>query len=126
MQADVWTTRDSVRRLTDDMAGYDVEGDDGTIGKVDRVAYSGNYVYVSTGRFMKHRYVIPAGAVERIDRDGRSLVVAATREEVEGSPVYDYRRGMDDESERNIGHYYSDLLGKRASAEQRSDRSLTG
>lgn len=113
MQAgtDVWKAVERVGRLTDDMAGYTAEAEDGTLGHVDRVSYSGNCLFVSTGRFIHHRYLIPAGVVERVDRENRSLVVAATKEEVENAPAYDRERGLDEQSQREIGAYYSGLDG---------------
>ena len=117
METDVWRAVEQVGRLTDDMAGYTAEAEDGTLGHVDRVSYSGNCLFVSTGRFIRQRYLIPAGVVERVDRGSRSLVVAATTEEVENAPAYNRERGLDEECERQIGGYYSGLLARRSSAE---------
>ena len=119
MQAgtDVWKAVEQVGRLTDDMAGYTAEAEDGTLGHVDRVSYSGNCLFVSTGRLIRHQYLIPAGVVDRIDRQSRTLVVAVTREEVENAPAYDRERGLDEQSERQIGAYYSGLLARRSSVE---------
>ena len=110
MHADVWRPRDGVARLADEMAGYDVETRDEAIGTVDRVSYSGTCLFVSAGRIKKHRYVIPAGAVEQIDPNDKRILVAVTKEAVEMSPRYDYHRGFDDEFERKTGANYSDLL----------------
>lgn len=117
MQIDVWTAREGVGRLTDDMAGYMVQTRDGTLGQVDRVSYSGNCLYVSAGRFIKHRYLIPAGAIERVDSANDSLFVAATTEQVEKAPAYDTHRGLDEECERQTAAYYSDLLTRQAARE---------
>ena len=117
MQADIWAAREGVARLADNMVGYKVETGDGKIGKVERVSYTGNCVYVSTRGIRKRKYVIPAGAVERIDDDRRSVVVAVTTEDVEKSPPYDQQRGLDEESELKTAAYYSALLARRDAAQ---------
>ena len=68
-------------------------------------------------RFIKHRYLIPAGAVERIDGDNESLFVAATKEQVEKAPAYDTHRGPNEECERQTTAYYSNLLAQQTAAE---------
>lgn len=110
MQAEIWTTREGVPRLTDNMAGYNVETRDGRFGTVDRVSYAGDRLFVSTGRVKKRRYVIPVGAVERIDNDSRSILVAVTTQEIEQSPRNDLQRGFDEEMERKTAEYYAPLL----------------
>ena len=50
MRGDVWTSRPEVTPLDDEMVGYDVEGSDGTIGKVERVSFERTCVVVSTSR----------------------------------------------------------------------------
>lgn len=117
MQIDIWAAREGVARPADNMVGYDVETRDGKIGKVDRVSYAGTCVYVSAGGIRKRRYVIPAGAVERIDDDRRSVVVAVTTDDVEKSPRYDQQRGLDEESESKTAAYYSALLLRRDAAQ---------
>ena len=113
MEADVWTHREGVARLSDDMAGYKVEARDGTVGIVDRVSYSGSCLFASAGHIRKHRYAIPAGAVERIAPENRSVSLAVTKEDVEKSPPCDGPGGFDDECERKTGTYYADLLARR-------------
>ena len=117
MQTEVWTAREGVSALADEMVGYDVDGRDGRIGKVERVSYEGTCVFVSTGRLLSKKYVIPAGSVERIDTESKTVVVDLSKEEVENSPEYDANVGFDDDCEANTGAYYSDLLAKRTSAQ---------
>ena len=114
MQADIWDAREGVARLADNMAGYKVVTRDGRLGKVDRVSYAGNCLYLSAGGIRKRRYVIPAGAVERIDTDNRSIVVAATADEIEKAPRYDQRRGLDEQSELETAAYYRAVTARHA------------
>ncbi len=116
MQGDVWTARATDSELADEMVGYAVEGRDGTIGKVDRVNYGRTCVVVSTSRLFGKKYVIPIGAVERIDDASEAIFVDLSKEEVEGSPEYDDDAGFDDQCEATTGSYYADVLARRASA----------
>ena len=117
MRADVWTSREGVSALGDEMVGYEVEGRDGRIGKVEHVSFERTCVVVSTGRLFAKKYVIPAGSVERVDTESKTMAVDLSKEEVENSPEYDDHVGFDDDCEANTGAYYSDLLAKRTSAE---------
>ncbi len=114
MQADLWTSGEGVV-LGDELAGYDVEGSDGRIGKVDRVTYTKTSVLVSTSRLFGKRYVIPASSVERIDPDSQAIFVDLSKEEVENSPEYDDRLGFDDDCKAKTETYYAQLLAGRAS-----------
>lgn len=116
MQQDIWTAREVDAALADDMEGYTVEGSDGTIGKVDRVSYERTCVIVSTSRLFGKRYVIPAGAVQRVESDSRMIFVDLSKDEVANSPEYDDTLGFDDDCESKTGAYYADLLGSRSSA----------
>ncbi len=117
MQTGVWTSREGVSALGDEMVGYEVEGRDGQLGKVERVTYERTCVIVSTGRVFGKKYVIPASSVERIDTESETIVVDLSKEEVENSPEYDDAVGFDDDCEANTGAYYSDLLAKRTSTQ---------
>jgi hypothetical protein len=114
MQADVWTAREGVEKLGDEMVGFGVEGRDGTIGKVDHVSFSGSCVIVSTGRFFGRKHTIPAGSIERIDTEGEKIFVDLANEDVESSPEYDDTTGFDDDCEAQVGEYYSALTKKQA------------
>lgn len=115
MQADVWTSPEGVGKLGDELVGYDVEGADGEIGTVDHVSYAGTCVVVSTGRLFGKKHVIPASFVERIDTDSKTMFVHLAKEDVENSPEYDDRLGVDEECEAKTGGYYADVPAKRPS-----------
>ena len=113
MQTDVWTAREGVTRLTDEMVGFKVEGRDGTIGKVEHVSFAGTCVIVSTSRFFGRKHVIPAGSVEQVDTENKRIVVDLATEDVENSPEYDDILGFDDDCESRSGEYYGSLRAKQ-------------
>ncbi len=114
VQTDFWTSREGVM-LGDELVGYDVEGRDGRIGKVDHVTYEKTCVVVSTSRLFGKQYVIPANSLERVDTEGRTIFVDLSKDEVENSPEYDDHLGFDEDCEAKTGTYYADVLAKRAS-----------
>ena len=82
------TTRD----LPSDLAGYDVEATDGHIGKVDESSNDAgrSFLVVDTGFwiFGKKR-LIPAGVVERVDPDAKTVHVGLTKEQIKSAPDFD-------------------------------------
>jgi hypothetical protein len=114
LRADFWTAREGVT-LGDELVGYDVEGLDGKIGRVEHVTYEKTCVVVSTSRLFGKRYVIPANSLERVDTEGKTIVVDLFKEDVENSPEYDDNLGFDEDCEAKTGAYYADVLAKRAS-----------
>ena len=119
MQQDVWTAREGTVPLSDDVKDFDVEGRDGKIGKVDHVSFTGSCVIVSTGRIMGKKYVIPASSVERVDSEEKTIVVDLVQDEIEKSPEYDDTLGFDEDCEKRVGAYYTDLLASRTASTTR-------
>lgn len=115
MQQELWTPREGVV-LGDQLVGYDVEGPEGKVGRVDHVAYDKTYLIVSTSRLFSKQYVIPATAVERAERDTETLFVDLAKEDVENSPAYDDDFGFDDDYEAATGSYYADVFAKHLSS----------
>ncbi len=117
MQQDVWSSREGVVPLADDMVGFTVEGRDGeSIGKVEHVSYAGTCIIVSTGRILGHKYVVPASWVERVDPGDKAIFVDLTKDEVESSPEYDSGVGFDDDCEATVGDHYRELASRRTAA----------
>jgi hypothetical protein len=94
-----------------DLTGWDVEASDGHIGKVDDATYetSSSWLVVDTGFwiFGKKR-MIPAGVVQRIDRDDEKVYVGMTKDQIKSAPDYDPDRYRTDETgyRRDVGDYY--------------------
>ena len=82
MDNDVWTFPAAVGRL--DVTGFEVEAADGSIGKVDESINEagGSYFIVDTGIWIfGKKAILPAGLVERVDRDEEKLYIAPTKDE---------------------------------------------
>jgi hypothetical protein len=95
---------------TMDLTGYHIEARDGSIGKVDEATNetSGSWLVVDTGPWIFGRKVmIPAGAVERVDREAKKVYVNLTKEQVKNSPEFDPDRMNNDEYRTQLGDYYT-------------------
>ena len=118
MRNELWTYRTFNRTvITDQLTGFSVEAQDGSIGKVDDATdeVGRSYLVVDTGPWIFGRkVVIPAGTIERIEWDDRSAHVSLTKDQIKDSPEFDPERGYDDEYHTRLGTYY-DTEMRRAS-----------
>jgi hypothetical protein len=103
----IWSYRESAR-ITD-VRGYKVEALDGRIGTVDEVTDErrGGYVVVDSGPWMFRRKVmLPAGVIDRVDREARTVYVNRTKQEIKNAPELG-ETGYDDDAYRvALGRYY--------------------
>jgi hypothetical protein len=110
MDVELWTYRTDVLGTEAlNLAGYDVEARDGSIGKVDDATNETgrSRVVVDTGPWIFGRkVVIPAGAIERVDPDERKVFVSLTKDQIKDSPEYDDTMRTDDEYHSRLGEYY--------------------
>ena len=101
----IWTYPDSATWGDADITCYDVEAADGSIGKIDEssAAAGSAYIVVDTGFwiFGKKR-LVPAGVVDRVDRQNNKVYVRMTKDQVRNAPDFDEthreRRGQDDDT----------------------------
>jgi hypothetical protein len=111
---DVWTFQiepagetTSVPDLTD----FTVEATDGKIGKVDEATREagGSYLIVDTGPWIFGKKVmLPAGVVQRIDPDDKTVFVNLTKDQIKSAPEFDEETGREDENyRRHLGEYYT-------------------
>ena len=97
-----------------DITGYDVEATDGSIGEVDEASFqdASSCLVVDTGFwiFGKKR-MIPAGVVQRVDRDDKKVYVNMTKDQIKSAPDYDAEKHHQDEAgyHREVGDYYERL-----------------
>src|SRR4051794_28742316 len=93
-----------------DISGFTVEARDGKIGKVDHVSYEtgGSLLVVDTGPWIFGKKVLlPAGVVEQVDPDSKTVFVDRTKDEIKNAPEYDEQAGHDDREYRGrLGDYY--------------------
>ena len=104
----LWEFRATFNAIEPDFTGFDVAAADGHIGKVDEASYDAgrSFLVVDTGFwiFGKKR-LIPAGVVERVDLDTKTVHVALTKDQIKSAPDYDeIQRASSDEYER---HYHA-------------------
>ena len=114
---DIWvvtpaTGTDTATRstmATGDLAGYSVEARDGSIGKIDEATSETNraYLVVDTGPWIFGRKVmVPAGTIERIDRDNQTVHLNLTKAQIKDSPEFDPTGANDDEYHSRLDDYY--------------------
>jgi len=108
MNGDLWTYPDAVGRL--DVTGFDVEAVDGDIGTVAEATMDvgAGYLVVDTGRWIFGKKVlIPAGLVERVDRDDETVYIARTKDEIRSAPEFDEDHYADAAYRDKVGAYYA-------------------
>jgi hypothetical protein len=103
-----WAYRDPTWIDGYDLNGYSVEATDGSIGKVDSASddVSSSYIVVDTGPwiFGKKR-LIPAGALEAVDHEGKNVHVGMSKEQIKSAPDYD-QDTWNDQSRTEHDAYY--------------------
>jgi hypothetical protein len=118
MAIDLWTFR--AAPFQKDLIGFDVEADDGHIGKVDEASTdAGNgYIVVDTGPWIFGRKVLlPAGTIESVDESSMTIRVDRTKDEIEHAPEFDDTGWPDpdtgwgdgDERRKRLNAYYGPL-----------------
>ena len=105
---DMWTYRDTVGTPTD-LAGYEVEAIDGSIGKVDEATNEdgGSYVVVDTGPWIFGKKVLlPAGVIDRIDTAEEKVYANRTKDEIKDAPEFDESNFRESNYRNEVGTYY--------------------
>ena len=128
MANELWTYPETVGRL--DLSGFEVEALDGSIGKVDEVTHDvgESYVVVDTGMWIfGQKVLLPAGLVERVDRDEEKVYVGRTKDEIENAPEFDKENYRGDDYRSAVGGYYgsreTEDSERTAEEERAGDRS---
>jgi hypothetical protein len=116
VETELWTYPEAVGRL--DLTGFEVEAKDGSIGKVDEATFDADesYIVVDTGTWIFGKKVLlPAGLVERVDRDEEKVFVDRTKEEIKQAPEFDKDAYREEGYRSEVGDYYRE---RPASAEE--------
>ena len=94
----------------DEFVGFDVHATDGSVGKVLDVQRTPgeSYMLVSTGStILSKQVMIPAGIVERADREGKTLHLDRSKDEIKNGPEFDEDRFREESYRRELSDYYS-------------------
>jgi hypothetical protein len=107
MGTNLWTYPETVGRM--DLTGFEVEAVDGSIGKVDEATndVGESYLVVDTGVWIfGNKVLLPAGLVERVDREEEKLWINRAKDEIENAPEFDKDNYRGDEYRSAVGGYY--------------------
>jgi len=118
MGTNLWTYPETVGRM--DLTGFEVEAVDGSIGKVDEATndVGESYLVVDTGVWIfGNKVLLPAGLVERVDREEEKLWINRTKDEIENAPEFDKDNYRGEEYRSAVGGYY----GSHEAAEDRQE-----
>jgi hypothetical protein len=94
----------------DELVDFEVRATDGSIGKVLDVQRTPgeSYLIVSTGgTILSKKLLIPAGVVERVDRDGKTLHLDRSKDEIENGPEFDEDRFREETYRNELADYYT-------------------
>jgi hypothetical protein len=109
MQTELRNARAAGTRFADEMVGYEVRAET-PVGRVERITYDGEWAVVTAGRLVRHRYAIPAWSIRLVDTRNRAILLGLSKEEIEQSPAYDDKAGLEDDYEAALEEYYGELL----------------
>lgn len=96
-----------------DLVGFEVEAEDGGIGKIDKHSdeVGSAYIVVDTGPWIFGKQVLlPAGTINRVDVGTRTVHLNRTKDEVKDAPEFDPVEFGDEPSYlERFGRYYGRL-----------------
>ena len=107
--SDVWTYPGSSELTNMDIAGFEVEASDGSIGKVDEATYESgrSYLVVDTGPWIFGKKVmLPAGVVRSVDEQEQKVFVDRTKDEIKDAPEYEDALFGDSRYRGDLGAHY--------------------
>ena len=111
MQYDLWSYRIEVVPSGElvDLTDYEVQATDGKIGKVDEATsdVGTSHIVVDTGPWIFGKKVmLPAGTVDQLDHNERTVYLDRTKEEIKNAPEYDEQFRKDPDYHSQLGDYY--------------------
>ncbi|MFI6131892.1 PRC-barrel domain containing protein [Micromonospora sp. NPDC051141] len=108
---DPWRYRDEAGVASADLTGYHVEATDGGIGKIDRASHTvdDSYLVVDTGPWIFGKKVmLPAGTVNHVDHDARTVHVDREKDQIKAAPEYDEASHAEPAYRDRLGGYYGE------------------
>jgi hypothetical protein len=109
----IWAYREGLLDAGD-ITGYSIHASDGDIGKVDKANNDtgSSYMIVSTGPWIFGKTVmLPAGVVERIDHEDKTVFVRCSKDDIKNAPEYDENTYQDETYRNDLGGYYDRFGG---------------
>jgi len=91
--------------------GYTVEARDGKIGKIDEASdeVGASYIVVDTGPWIFGKKVLlPAGVIERVDHDDKTVHVSRSKDRIKDAPEFDPDEYHADTYRERVGSYYDE------------------
>jgi len=110
----MWVWRNDLIE-TDSIEGFSVEATDGSIGKIDEATHDvgSSYIVVDTGPWIFGKKVLlPAGMIERVDRDDEMVFVGLTKEQIKNAPEFDETTYRDEAYRSSLGDYYTPYIDR--------------
>ena len=92
-----------------DITGFKVVANDGEIGRIDSASWETDraHIVVDTGPWIFGKKVmLPAGVIERVDRDDEKVYVNRSKDEIKDAPEFDENRYREGSYRDEIGAYY--------------------
>jgi len=121
----MWSYPEELGRI--DVSGFDVEARDGSIGKVEEVTFDAgeSNIVVDTGPWIFGKKVLlPAGLIERVDRDDETVYVDRTKDEIKEAPEFDKDNYRSGDYRSAVGSYYGSREATGEAEEERvADRN---
>jgi hypothetical protein len=93
----------------DELLDFKVEAVDGSVGKVTDASYGSgeSYILVDTGSTLLSKQVmLPAGVIDRVDRESRTVYVDRSKDEIKAAPAFDEERYRDSAYREELSGYY--------------------
>lgn len=113
VEVEIWTYRSgawSARQPPNtEIAGWNVEAIDGSIGEVDEATddVGRSYIVVDTGSWIfGKRVLLPAGVVDRVDSEAETIYVHRTKDEIKNAPEFEESAYREPAYREGLGAYY--------------------
>ena len=104
----LWDFRDG-EAVGADSVGFAVEATDGGIGTVDEATsdVGSSYIVVDTGTWIFGKKVmLPAGLIDRVDRENKTIYVNKDKGEIKEAPEFDESQYRDNAYRDRVSSYY--------------------